>query len=283
MNDKYYYKTCGRFAIHERRFVFITTPIKNNKEKAMKQNVKKYYKNVKDWDFDMFEIESETLTNWDFYEILKKISNKNSKILDLGTGGGEKVTKYFPECEEILGTDYLEEMIETANKNLKTSGRKNISFRVMDNLKMDVPENYFDIVVARHTTIDPKQIYKCLKKGGYLLIRGVEDKDDCYALKLIFGQGQGFDSTKSISLVDYENVLNAGFKEVELVPLYEREYYKNKFLFKKFLEKAPIVSDFSEEGNEIDEKLLDLYIKDNTFDGKIRLLRRYYGIVARKI
>ena len=35
-------------------------------------------------------------------------------------------------------------MIETANKNLLQSGRKNISFRVMDNLKMDIPDNYFD-------------------------------------------------------------------------------------------------------------------------------------------
>lgn len=35
-------------------------------------------------------------------------------------------------------------MIETVNKNLLQSGRKNISFRVMDNLKMDIPDNYFD-------------------------------------------------------------------------------------------------------------------------------------------
>ena len=162
----------------------------------------------------MFEIESEELTNWDFYEILRKISNKNSRILDLGTGGGENVLKYFPGCEEILGTDYIKEMVETAKQNLIKSDRKDVSFRLMDNLKMDVPENYFDVVTARHTVTDPKQIYKCLKKGGYLLIRGVEDKDDCYSLKLTFGRGQGFDAKKSISLIDYENVLNAGFKGI---------------------------------------------------------------------
>lgn len=87
-----------------------------------------YYKKTKDWDFDIFEIESEELTNWSFYEVLRKLSNKNSQILDLGTGGGEKVLKYFPECREILGTDYVDEMIKTAKRNLKESGRKNISF-----------------------------------------------------------------------------------------------------------------------------------------------------------
>ncbi len=66
----------------------------------------KYYEKIKDWNFDMFKIESEVLTNWDLYEELRKVTNKNSKILDLGTGGGEKVLKYYPECKEILGTDF---------------------------------------------------------------------------------------------------------------------------------------------------------------------------------
>ena len=52
--------------------------------------------------------------------------------------------------------------IETANKNLITSQRKNITFRVMDNLKMDTPDNYFDLVTARHTITDPNPKIKVL-------------------------------------------------------------------------------------------------------------------------
>ena len=252
-------------------------------------NELEYYEEIKDWDFSVFEIESEKLTKWDLYEILKKLSNKDSKILDLGTGGGEKVLKSFPDCAEILGTDFSEGMIETANKNLKASGRENITFRLMDNLEMDVPDEYFDIVVARNTVTDPKQIFKCLKPGGYLLIHGV-DKDDCWGLKMIFGKGQGYTDSRPISIVDYENVINAGFKDVELVPLHEREYFKNKYLFKSFLKKVPIIDSFSEieENNkdyfseELDDELLEKYIEENTYDGKIRLLRRFYGITARK-
>ncbi len=254
----------------------------------------KYYDEVKDWNFDMFEIESETLTNWDLYQILNKVANKNSKILDLGTGGGEKVLKFFPDCKEILATDLSEEMIKTANNNLIQSGRQNITFRIMDNLKMDVPKEYFDIVVARNTVTDPKQIYECLKHGGYLLVHGV-DKDDCWNLKLLFKKGQGFYDKKPISIIDYENVLNAGFKDVELVPIFEREYFKNEYLFKAFLRKVPIIDDFSQEEvnrheeektnkyvDDINEDLLDEYISENTYNGKIKLLRRYYGITARK-
>ena len=250
----------------------------------MKINEKEFYEEIKDWDFSMFEIESEKLTNWDMYEILKEITTKESKILDLGTGGGEKLLERFPEVKEILGTDYSPEMIKTANKNLKESGRKNIKFKVMDNLNMDVEDNYFDVVVARNTPTDPKQIIKCLKPGGYLLIRGV-DKYDCHNLKMIFRKEET--NNKPISIIDYENVINAGFKDVELVPIHEREYFKNKYLFKEFLKKVPILDELCDEGidyyaKEIDDDLLDKYIKENTEKGKIKLLRRYYGITAKK-
>lgn len=257
----------------------------------MKQeNELKFYDEVKDWNFDEFEIETENLTNWDFYEELKKATDENSKVLDLGTGGGEKVIQCFPEVKEILGTDLSTEMIKTAQKNLEKSGRRNITFRIMDNLAMDVPDEYYDVVVARNTVTDPKQIYKALKKGGTLLIRGV-DRDDCWSLKMLFGKGQGFHDTKPISIIDYENVLKAGFKDVELIPLHEREYFKDKEKFVKFLKKVPIIDDFSEENpdeyfhhylNGLDEKLLEEYIRENTYDGRIRLLRRYYGIIAKK-
>ena len=245
---------------------------------------KEFYEEIKDWDFSKFEIESESLTNWDLYEILNELANKESKILDLGTGGGEKVLSCFPQAKEILGTDFSEGMIETANKNLELSGRKDVSFRIMDNLDMNVPDDYFDIVVARNTITDPKQIYKCLKKDGYLLLKGV-DRDDCWSLKLLFGRGQGYNDIKPISLVDYEHILEAGFKDVELVPIHEREYFKNEYLFKEFLKKVPIINDFSDDqdhSQELDETILDNYIKNNTHNGKIKLLRRYYGITAKK-
>ena len=250
---------------------------------------KEFYDEINDWDFSKFQIETENLTNWDLYEILGKIATKDSKILDLGTGGGEKLLEFFPETKEILGTDFSEGMIRTACKNLAASGRKNITFRLMDNLNMDVPDDYFDIVVARNTVTDPKQIYKCLKNGGYLLIHGV-DKADCWNMKVLFGKGQGYTDVIPISLLDYENVLKAGFKDAELIPLYEREYFPNAMLFKEFMKKVPIIDDFSELENDnkkyyeksLDEEKLDQYISENTYDGKIRLLRRYYGIMARK-
>ena len=233
------------------------------------------------WSFDEFGIHEECLTDWDLYGLLQDLATADSRILDLGTAGGEKILEFFPDCAEILGTDYSPAMIETARANLAKSGRTNISFKVMDNLNMDVPSEHFDIVVARHTCTDPAQIYECLKPGGTLLIRGV-DKYDCWNLKLTMGGGQGWNDPVPVSIVDYENVLRAGFSEVELVPIHTREYFRDRESFKSFLEVVPILDGVAIEGEALDEELLDKYIAENTVGGRIILYRAYYGLSAKK-
>lgn len=247
-----------------------------------------FYQKIKDWDFSKINYISESLTSWDMYEELNISVTKSSKVLDLGTGGGERVLKNFPDCKEILGTDFSSEMINTANVNLEKSGRNNITFKVMDNLNMTTEDNYFDVVVARHTCIDAKQIYKTLKKDGKLILRGV-DKLDCWSLKLMFNKGQAFNDIKPISVIDYENIIKAGFKHVELIPIHVREYFKTKEDLLALLLKTPILQDFSEvdvndsiENEMIDINMLDKYIKENTSEKGILLIRRYYGIVAVK-
>lgn len=238
-------------------------------------NYYEYYENIAHWTFDEYECREECLTDWDLYEILRSLATPGSHILDLGTAGGEKIFAEFPDCAEILGTDYSPNMIDTARANLAASGRKNISFRVMDNMKMDVEEGHYDIVVARHTCTDPSQIYRALKPGGYLLIRGV-DKYDCWDLKLAAGYGQGYDDPVPVSVSDYENVLRAGFTDVELVPIHTREYYRDAETLKAFLRVVPILDHMPEDS------VMDGYISRNTYSGRVRLIRRFYGLTARK-
>ncbi len=250
-------------------------------------NELKFYNEIKNWDFSKIKYTEESLTNWDIYALLNEKATKNSYILDLGTGGGEKLLENFPEVKKIVGTDLSPEMIKTAKINLEKSKRKNIEFRVMDNLNMNVEDDSFDIVVARHTCINAKQIYKCLKKGGILLLRGV-DKLDCFELKKMYGKGQAYNDIKPISQIDYENILDVGFKNVELVPIHIREYYKTKNDFIALLLKTPILQDFSEistAGNlneKLDFSIIDNYINSHKTDKGILLIRRYYGIVANK-
>ena len=98
---------------------------------------------------------------------------------------------------------------------------------------------------------------------------------------MLFGKGQGFLDEKPISQIDYENIINAGFKHVELIPIHVREYYKTKDDFIKFLIKVPIINEFS-QSEKLELNLVEKYIEENTFKKGILLVRRYYGIVAEK-
>ena len=253
----------------------------------MKDGELDFYNRVKDWNFSKIKYVAESLTDWNMYEILKRNANSECRILDLGTGGGEKLIKNFPRAKEIIGTDFSSEMIKSAENNLKKSSRTDISFKLMDNLKMTTPDNYFDIVVARHTNIDAKQIYKTMKKGGILIVQGV-DKLDCWELKRLFKQGQAYNDQTPISVRDYEDILRAGFKNVELVPIHIREYYASKEDLLALLLKTPILLDFSKEVKEndlkstLDMKLLDEYISSHKAEKGILLIRREYGITAVK-
>ena len=245
------------------------------------------YDEIGNWDFSKINFVAEYENNWDMYEEIKKYSNEKSLILDLGTGGGEKVISNMPKnVGMIIGTDLSPKMIETANENLKGHQDVKAKFAVMDNLKIEFPDKLFDIVSARHTIINAKEIYRVLNENGVLIIRGV-DKYDSWDLKELFGGGQCFKDEIAISKKDYEDIKEAGFKEVELIELKANEYYKTKEDLLALLLKVPILDEFSMEirNEEILNKKMNLfeeYVRENTTPKGILLKRVYYGIVAKK-
>ena len=243
-----------------------------------------FYNNIANWDFSKIKYETEKITNWDMYEEIAKYTDNNSFCLDLGTGGGEKVLKKYPEVGMIIATDFSQEMINTAKSNLKA--RKKIKFAKMNNLKINFPNEIFNLVSARHTVINAKEIYRVLEKGGIVVIQGV-DKEDCIELKDIFKRGQAYNDEKAISQIDYEDLINSGFEIVKNVKIKENEYFKTKEDLLALLFKTPILDDFSEvkikhKRIHIENDLLEKYIKDNITEKGILLKRRLYGIVAMK-
>ncbi len=254
----------------------------------MQKNEHDYYEKIGNWDFDQIKYKTEKQTSWDFYEKINEYTTKDSICLDLGTGGGEKVLKYYPSVKKIYGTDFSFEMIKTAKENAKMYSSRKIEFLQMDNLNMTFPDKSLDLISARHTIIDAKQIYKALKDDGVLIIEGVDQKD-CWELKQLFGRGQAFKDTKPISKIDYDNLKEAGFSKIELVEVLENEYYETEEDLLALLLKTPILDDFSEENNsefihrkEVEMDLLDKYANEYKTNKGILLKRVLYGIICKK-
>lgn len=254
----------------------------------MQANEHEYYDKIGNWEFDQIKYKTEKQTSWNFYEKIKEYTTKDSICLDLGTGGGEKVLKYYPDVAKIYATDFSREMINTAKENLKLYPERNVEFIQMDNLKMTFEDETFDLISARHTVIDAKQIYKVLKTNGVLVIEGVDQKD-CWELKTLFGRGQAFNDKNPISKIDYKALKDAGFSKIELVEVLEDEYYETEEDLLALLLKTPILDDFSEENNsefihrkDIETDMFNKYVNEYKTDKGILLKRVLYGIIAKK-
>ena len=258
----------------------------------MIDNELNYYEKFGDWDFSHIKYHTERETDWGFYDQIRENTNTNSLCLDIGTGGGEMALSNYPEVGMLIATDFSEEMLKTANENLqkhlKENPNKRVKFAQMDNLNMTFPNNLFDLVSARHTVINAKQIYNTLRPGGVLIIEGV-DKEDCWELKKLFGRGQCYNDEIAISDQDYQDIKDVGFTEIEKIEIYEYEYYETEDDLMALLLKAPILDDFSEMGNDnfvhreiVEKDLFDAYVKQYKTEKGILLKRKLYGIVAKK-
>jgi len=254
----------------------------------MDLNELEYYEKLGNWDFSQMKMRVEKLTNWDFYEKIRENTNEKSLCLDLGTGGGEKVLIKYPNVGMIIATDFSKEMIKTAKENAKAYPHKRVKFAFMDNLKMTFPKETFDLISARHTCINAKQVYDCLAADGTLVIQGVDQKD-CWELKEIFGRGQAYRDKIAISELDYRQVKEAGFKKIERFEVLENEYFETEDDLMALLLKVPILDDCSEEfpeqfmnRNKIEKELFTEYVKKYRTEKGIVLRRVLYGIIAEK-
>lgn len=261
--------------------------VKNKGEYRMQENELNYYERIGNWDFSQIKCKTENLTNWDYWKKIKENTNEKSLCLDLGTGGGEKVIEHYPDVGMVIATDFSKKMIKRANKNLQEYPSKKIKFIVMDNLNMTFPKGTFDLISARHTIIEAKQIYKCLAQNGTLIIEGV-DKKDCWEIKEIFGRGQCYNDEVAISEKDYNNLVEAGFSNIEKVEILENEYYETEEDLMALLLKTPILDNYSEEKNEgfvhrniIERDLFEKYVEKYKTEKGIILKRVLYGITAK--
>lgn len=106
MNGKNYTLFVIVFVFMEGVFFIVT--IRNYKKEKNEKSEQDYYSAIGNWSFSDINYKSKTLTNQIYESEAQKHIKKNSKVL-----------KYYPECREILATDFSETMIKNANENLK--------------------------------------------------------------------------------------------------------------------------------------------------------------------
>lgn len=155
---------------------------------------------------------------------LKKI-DRPVRVVDLGCGyrgaALEKIVKFFPYLENAIGFDL------SVDRNFSHPIIKLIEADL--NLRLPLPDNWFDAVVSTATLEHladqrsaVKEIYRVLKPGGYLLLTTPRDRAKLI-LQFLAAKLHWLDTAE---IMDHKNYLTprqlaelarqAGFREVKV-------------------------------------------------------------------
>jgi len=109
--------------------------------------------------------------------------NQGEVVLDLGSGGGIDVflaANKVGEDGKVIGVDMTPEMIETAIKNAKEGGYKNVVFKQGEIENLPVEDNSIDLIISNcvinltpDKSKDYKEAFRVLKSDGRILVSDI--------------------------------------------------------------------------------------------------------------
>ena len=231
------------------------------------------------WDFSKIKYTCADNSEFKYFDEINRVIKNTDLVLDIGTGGGEKVLKHLHDFGFLIGIDNCLAMICKANENLTHYPNKRVCFLQMSSAKLKFPEEFFNIILARHACINSKEIYRCLKHGGYLFSEDI-DESDCLELKRLFGRGQGFTVKEKLVERIKKDLANYKFS-FQVYDIVQDEYYKTEDDLLFLLSNTPIIPNFGNSATDFEK--LEKYITANKTEKGIHLKRRLFGIIARKI
>ena len=233
---------------------------------------------INGWNFSKMKYDLIDNSEFNYFDEVNKNIDKNTILLDIGTGGGEKLINLISNnCLLKIGTDFSDEMIKASKKNI--GDRSNIKALKMNSNKILFPEDFFDVVCARHTPFNVNEIYRVMKPQAKFFSEQI-DEDDCLELKKIFGRGQGYNEKVKLINKIKEEMKREKFSNVKFFDIIQYEYYKTEEDLLFLLNNTPIIQNFGKSEGEIEK--FNKYVEENKSDKGILLKRKLFGIKAIK-
>jgi SAM-dependent methyltransferase len=131
------------------------------------------------WDFSHLQGKMvESPLPWDYRQLVEAYISQASRLLDMGTGGGEFLDS-LPKLPPVtFATESYLPNLDLAQARLAARG---VEVRqVMEDNLLPFDDSYFDLVINRHEEYDPTQVWRVLKPGGSFLtqqVGGLNDRD----------------------------------------------------------------------------------------------------------
>jgi protein-L-isoaspartate O-methyltransferase len=231
------------------------------------------------WDFSKIKTISEGV-KWDFYTEVTKRCKNTDVLLDIGTGGGEKVLKIADSFLFLVGIDLSSGMMETAQSNLRKSNVLNVRFCQMSSDDLQFPSGFFDVISSCHAPFNSTGVAKVLRSGGLFLTQQVSEADKLN-IKEAFGRGQSFGEVDGALKEKYIRELKeVGFYDVKSFEYDAIDYYLRPEDLIFLLKHTPTIPNFGQEKKDFD--ILNDFIENNRTEKGIRTNSKRFLIIAKK-
>lgn len=125
------------------------------------------------WDFSGMNVLVQPVP-WDYREVARRYLRASDVVLDVGTGGGERLRELCSSFGKGLGIDADPEMVRLASSSVAGAG--NLRFRVGSSRLESVPEA-FDVILNRHAPLDLDAVAAHLRPGGYFITQQVGERN----------------------------------------------------------------------------------------------------------
>jgi len=139
------------------------------------------------WDFSRMKTERESVP-WDYLEVASRYIKPADSVLDVGTGGGEKLLSLARHFATAVGVDPDPDMIGAARSN--GAACSNVTFAEMGAEALLFPEGSFDVVLTRHAPVRVPEVVRVLRSGGYFVTQSV-GANNMANIQMAFGTGSG--------------------------------------------------------------------------------------------
>ena len=131
------------------------------------------------WDFSYISrtgrMQSEPLP-WNYASIIIPYVRRAHSLLDMGTGGGEFLSRLKPFPKHTCATEGFEPNYPGAKKRLEPLGVRVFHFKEDTNLPFK--ENEFELIINRHESYAPQEVKRILEPEGYFITQQVGQQND---------------------------------------------------------------------------------------------------------
>ena len=110
---------------------------------------------------------------WDYHQIVTQNLSGVNTLLDMGTGGGERLSSFAPLPANTYATESYPPNYPIAVKRLSPFNVKVVATADNDVEPLPFESDFFDLVINCHESYDPAEVLRVLKKGGRFITQQV--------------------------------------------------------------------------------------------------------------